>query len=146
MSSHHLRLVCIGLVAVAATALTGGVWGADEFVAPPKAEREAVAALRAKGAILQVDGNYRVYSVVMLTNCTNDDLKLLPALERLTNLQLQSSRFTDEGIEHLKPLSGLTTLIVAPSISEAGIASIKAALPSARVTAMRSGFSTTPSG
>ena len=124
-----LRLACSCFAAIAAVLFSvhGGARGADEYAAPPQAEREAVAALRAKGASLQVDGNYRVYSIVLLMNCSNDDLKLLGAFERLVSLNVQTARITDEGIEQLKGLTNLTSIsFIGSGVTEEGIAALRA--------------------
>src|SRR5262245_55549747 len=152
MYQFSVRTIYVWFVAigVAVSGQTRDAWGVDDYVAPPQSEREAVAELRAKGAILQVDGNYRVYSAVLLSNCTNEDLKRLAALEGLTNLQLQSPRITDDGIDHLKAVPKLTTIMVSSSgITDAGIAALKAAQPNLRVTrlgGLRSGPTTGPAG
>jgi peroxiredoxin len=108
----------------------------DDYVPPPLAEREAVKALKAKGALLQVEGNYRVSSAVLLSNCTNDELKLLPACERLTSVQVLSAKITDEGIEYLKAIPKLATVTFSSSssVTDSAIAALKAASPNLRVT------------
>jgi hypothetical protein len=128
-------LVAIGGLSLG---IAAGAPAADDYVPPPQAEREAVAALKAKGAILQVDGNYRVSHAVMTGNCTNDELKLLAACERLTGLQLMSARITDEGLEDLKALPKLTSILVSSAVlSEAAIEKLRGALPNCRITNVR---------
>jgi peroxiredoxin len=147
-----MAMICSRLALFCVIAISAGVWGiqnpsaADDYVPPPQAEREAVSALRAKGAIVQVDGNYRVSSVVLLTNCTNDELKLLSACERLVSVQVQSAKITDEGLEHLKAIPKLATVMLSSTsaVTEAGIAALKAASPNVRVTKL-SGPGTPPS-
>src|SRR3954451_14083301 len=110
---------------VAITAFLAGsgatAWGAEEYVAPSPGERDAVAALVAKGALVRVDGTYRASHVVLTTNCTNDDLKLLAACEKLSALQVSSRNITDAGIEHLKALPKVTSITVSSSgLTDAG--------------------------
>lgn len=131
------RLALYGVIAIlAGWSEIRTASAADDYAPPPEAEREAVKALRAKGAILQVDGNYRVSSAVLLPNCTNDDLKFLAACEQLISVQVQSSKITDDGIEHLKAIPKLASVMLSSSsaITDAGITALKAASPNLRVT------------
>ncbi len=135
---------------VAITAFLAGsgatAWGAEEYVAPSPGERDAVAALVAKGALVRVDGTYRASHVVLTTNCTNDDLKLLAACEKLTGLQVSSRNITDAGIEHLKALPKVTSITVSSSgLTDAGIAALRTGLPKARITKLAT-VGASPSG
>ena len=123
--------------------LVSGAFAADEFVPPPPAEREAVAAVARQGGKVEVDGEYRITTVQLGTNSINDDLKLLVSCERLTSLQISSPKITDAGIEHLKGLTRLTTIrIFTSGMTAEGIASLGKALPNCRVTSFgnRGGF------
>src|SRR5262245_8649711 len=79
------KLAC-GLIAMAT--ILGTAVADDEFVPPPKAEREAVAALVEIGAAVQIDAQYRVTVVMMPANCSNADLKLLAGCRELAQLSL----------------------------------------------------------
>lgn len=113
---------------------------ADDFVPPPAAEREALAAISKAGGRVQVDSEYRVTRVILESNNTNDDLKVLAACERLTSLQIGSSKITDAGIEHLKGLSKLATITISASgLTPEGIAALRTALPNCRITSFGGG-------
>ncbi|MFN0018348.1 MAG: hypothetical protein ACKVP0_08820 [Pirellulaceae bacterium] len=119
----------------APSALLVGNSLADDFVPPPVAEREAMAAISKAGGRAQVDGDYRVTRVILEANATNDDLKLLAACERLNSLQIGSPKITDTGIEHLKGLTKLTSIsIVTSGMTNEGLAALRAALPNCRIT------------
>jgi hypothetical protein len=108
---------------------------AEEFAAPPKAERDVVAAIGKGGGKITVDGEYRVTGVSLGNEATNDDLKALAACERLTSISIASPKVTDEGLEHLKPLTKLTSIGVnSTGTTAAGVTSLRAALPNCRVT------------
>jgi hypothetical protein len=69
-----------------------------------------------------------------MTNCTNDDVKLLAACERLTGVQIMSPRINDESVEHFKVLPKLASVTITTSgITETGLAALKSARPSLRV-------------
>lgn len=137
MCLYRSRVAGSCLVAIAAvlSIVDVGAWGADEFVAPPQAEREAVAALTKKGARLNIDADYRVTDVVLMSGFTNDELRLLAACERLTGLQLSSPQITDAGIDHLKALTKLTRLTISGSgLTETALADLRAMSPNLRIT------------
>lgn len=107
---------------------------ADEF-APPKAERDVVAAVGKGGGRVTVDGEYRVVGVALGNDNTNDDLKALAACERLTTISIASPKITDEGLEHLKGLKKLTSIGVnSTGTTAAGVTALRAALPECRIT------------
>lgn len=124
--------MCSLLVGLAA--LTDSAISAD-FVTPPEAERQAVATLGKQASRIQIDADYRVITVWLGSEATNDDLKLLASCDRLAQLQVSSPKITDEGAEHLKSLKSLTSLsIVGTNITSQGVASLRAALPNCRIT------------
>lgn len=124
----------LGLAMVGLSALAGAV-RADDFVAPPMAERDAVAALAKLGARPTIDAEYRVVNLSLGANISNEDLKSLAHLERLTQLSVNSAKIDDVGVEHLKGLKKLTTISITRSgISAEGIAALRAALPDCRVS------------
>ncbi len=130
---------CIALMFVF-SALSAVATGADEFVAPPKAERDALAAIAKLGGRAQVDGEYRILSLTLGTECTNEELKGLAACERLTNLSISSPKITDAGLEHLKGLTKLTSMTITTSgLTTEGIGSLRTALPNCRITSFGRG-------
>jgi hypothetical protein len=131
--SPHRHAACLPL-AVALSSLAAMAQSA-EFTAPPMAERDAVAALAKQGARVQINGEYRVASVLLGAETTNDDLKLLASCELLTQLSMNCPKVTDAGLEPLKKLTKLTNISITRSgITAAGLAELRAALPDCRVT------------
>ncbi len=60
---------------------------------------------------------------------TDAGLAPLAKLTQLEELRITSRQVTDAGLRHLHPLTGLKTLGFLASVSDAGVASIQAALP-----------------
>jgi hypothetical protein len=113
---------------------------ADEYVPPPQGEREAVAAVAKHGGRIQVDGEYRATTITLGQNATDDDVKLLPACERLVTLQISSPKVTDAGLESLKKLTKLTSMTIANAgLTDEGLAGLRTALPNCRISALRGG-------
>lgn len=141
---------------LSALVLTGAVsvWTsatiADDFVPPPKQEREAVAALNKNAAArVTVDDNYRVVTVSLGPSATNDTLKHLASCEKLTTLTISSRQIDDEGVNQLQALSGLQSLTISTSgISQNGIDALIKGMPNCRVSALgaRGGFGGLPGG
>jgi hypothetical protein len=120
----------------------------DEF-APPKLEREAVAALNKNSAArVIVDENYRVVTVQLQPSATNDTLKHLAACEKLTTLLISSPQIDDEGVNQLQTLSGLSALTISSSgISQSGVDALIKGMPNCRVFAANArGFRPAPGG
>ena len=70
----------------------------------------------------------------MPTNCSNDDLKPLAACRDLTQLQLTSDQITDAGVEHLKGLTQLKTIMLrSTAMSAEEINAWRAALPNCQI-------------
>lgn len=125
------QLVSCGLLLVSAAI-------ASEFVPPPEAERDAVAALTRHGSRVQVDGDYRVTVVSLTQENTNEDLKRLGACERLVQIQINSRNITDDGIAQLKELKSLTSItIISSGMTAEGIGALRSALPNCRITSGR---------
>jgi hypothetical protein len=124
----------------AALSLAGGVAftaAAQDDPLPPKAEREAVARLAERGAVIQVDGQYRVIGVALRKGCGNEDILPLVHLARLRQLTLAGEQFTDAALEPLKALTQLELLTLHSSgLSSVGVAALRAALPRCQVTAV----------
>ena len=124
-----------------------GTKAADEFTAPPKAERDILAAIGKLGGQARVDGEYRLLSLTIAGECTNDELKGLAACERLTSLSLSSPKITDAGLEHLKGLTKVTSISISTSgTTTEGIAALRAALPNCRITTFGRGAFPASSG
>jgi hypothetical protein len=133
------KLVLLGSFALL-VAQSASLARADDFVPPPPAEREAVAALAAKGIRVRVDGEYRVVAI-LLDNGNNDDLKHLAACEKLFGLDLYSPDITDAGLEHLIALPNLTAVnILTPGITDEGVAKWREARPTLRIDDRRPGI------
>ncbi len=117
------------------------VWGADD--APTQAEREAVRALAARGASIQIDGEYHVVSISSFvfgvggssSSLTDADLVHLAALPHLQSLSLRGTGITAAGLEHLRGLSQLRRLSLdAGGVTEQGVAALRQALPNCTIT------------
>lgn len=117
------------------------VRGADD--APTQAEREAVRALAARGASIQIDGEYHVVSISSFvfgvggssSRLTDADLVHLAALPHLQSLSLRGTGITDAGLEHLRGLSQLRRLSLdAGGVTEQGVAALRQALPNCTIT------------
>ena len=102
MRLRHVLSACVLASFFIQLGSTPRMLAADEFIAPSPAEREAVAALVAKGAMLRIDAAYRVTNITLLGNSSDDDLKLVAPLKDITSVQLSSSKITDAALEYLK--------------------------------------------
>jgi hypothetical protein len=114
--------------------LSTAIHAADEFKAPPAAEREAVAALNKVAARVTVDGEYRVVAVQTSPTTTNAELKHLASCERLATLNISSPKIDDEGVNQLQALSQLTALNISSSgISTTGVEALRKGMPNCRI-------------
>lgn len=130
----HLLGACVVLVGLSATK------GADDFVTPPKVEREAVAVLTGKGLRVRINSDYRVITVALDPNSTNDDVKLLASFEKLWGVEINSPQITDACLEDLKSLASLTTTTIStPGITDTAIAEWRKARPNLRISDARPG-------
>lgn len=121
--------LCVFLAAVSARA-------ADEF-APPKVERDVVAAVGKAVVKINVDREYRITDAILGSEASNDDLKALASCERLTTISISSPKVTNDGLEHLKGLKKLISIVInGTDTTEAGIAALRTALPGCRVTSI----------
>lgn len=128
------RTLAVASLFVSAVALAAPA----EFVPPPEAEREAVAALVKQGYRVLIDGDYRVTSILLSGDATDDDLKLVARCERLTQLQISSRNVSNSGLEHLKKLKSLTSLSINLSqTTPEGVAALRTALPDCQITTAR---------
>lgn len=57
---------------------------------------------------------------------SNDDLRLLSALTGLERVHLLQTYVTDEGLRHLRPIANLKQLVLPPTITNEGVAEIRA--------------------
>lgn len=111
-----------------------------EDASPTDAERQAVAVLAEKGAIISIDRSYAVSSVTLSSSrgreFGDDDLVHLQAFPALSRVTLSGSTFSDSGLKHLNGLKNLKQLIVLrSSITEAGIGKFKEENPNCSVQA-----------
>ena len=113
---------------------------AAEFVAPPQAERDCVAALTGHGARVQINSDYRVTSIALGAESGNEDLALLAGCDRLEQLQIASPRINDDGLQHLQGLKQLTSITFNTSaVTSESLAKLRMALPSCRITSTTRG-------
>ena len=111
-----------------------------EDVSPTAAERQAVALLAEKGAVISIDGNYAVNTVSFSSSRNrslgDDDLVHLQAFPALSTVSLSGSTFTDAGLKHLSALKNLKTLSVfRTEITKEGVEKFNEENPNCRVMA-----------
>ena len=118
---------------------------------PTPEERQAVAALDAIGASLQINGQYQIVSVSLLNGdaVTDDVLAHISRLKDLQSLVLAGPRITDEALQKFAGLKRLTTLLLRDTAAtDEGIARLQAALPDCRIrrSTSRAGIRGAPNG
>jgi hypothetical protein len=113
--------------------LNAGIAGDDAKV-PSDAERQAVATLAAKGAVIFIDGEFQITQVLGGRELGNDDLRHLRVFKKLRSLSLSNAKIDDGGLATLKSLSQLQSLnLSAGSLSADAQQELKQALPNCRV-------------
>lgn len=83
---------------------------AADPAADAKDSADAIAALKAKNATLNLDKAGNVGEVILSAECTNDDLKHVAALPHCVTLSAEVRGITGEGLAHLKGHPALKNL------------------------------------
>lgn len=136
------RDVCLAAVCVMSFGVSSAYGQAA--TSPTEKERQAVAALAAAGALVQINGEYQVVTVSFAgffapgeaprTESPDDVLVHLKALPHLRTVNLANGRVTDAGLKHLHGLATLRSVTISGSgVTPEAIAALQAALPECRV-------------
>ena len=107
---------------------------ADDAKPPSAEEKQAVAVLSKKGAVIFIDGEYQVAQILGGRDLTNADLQHLRVFKKLKSLSLSNATIDDGAVATLKSLTQLQSLnLSAGAISEKAQEELKKALPNCRV-------------
>ncbi|MBL67511.1 MAG: hypothetical protein CMO74_03515 [Verrucomicrobiales bacterium] len=93
-------------------------------------EAEIAQIFRDMGGVVRVDTQGKVNEVILArTAVRDDDLLLLKELSNLRILSLAHTRITPAGLEHLKQLRQLKTLLLYKTATFAAVDSLREAMP-----------------
>lgn len=107
---------------------------ADEIKSPSAEEKQAVALLAKKGAVIFIDGDYQVTQILGGRELTNEDLQHLRVFKKLKSLSLSNAKINDAAVETLKSLSQLQSLnLPTGALSDESHQALKKALPNCRI-------------
>lgn len=107
---------------------------ADDAKSPSAEEKQAVAVLVEKGAVIFIDGEYQVTQILGGRDLTTTDLQHLRFFKKLKLLSLSNVQIDDGAVTTLKSLTQLQSLnLSAGAISEKAQEELKKALPNCRI-------------
>lgn len=107
---------------------------ADDTKSPSVVEKQAVALLAEKGAVIFIDGDYQVTQILGGRELTNEDLQHLRVFKKLKSLSLSNAKINDVALETLKSLTQLQSLnLPTGAISDEALQALTKALPNCRI-------------
>ena len=130
--SQRLLSICCFLVLITASCNRFAL--ADDSKPPSAEEKQAVAVLAEKGAVIFIDGEYQVTQILGGRDLTNADLQQVRVFKKLKLLSLSNAKIDDGAVATLKSLTQLQSLnLSAGAISETALEELKKALPNCRI-------------
>jgi hypothetical protein len=106
----------------------------DSAASPSAAEKQAVAVLVDKGALVMLDKHYQVSQVIGRGNLGDEELKHVKTFKHLKSLSVSGPKVTREALETLKSLKQLESLTLPSGVfSAAEFEELKQALPDCRM-------------
>lgn len=122
------------LVVLSVAANSSAIAQDDSATSPSAAEKQAVAVLVDKGALVMLDKDYQVSQVIGRGTLGDEELKYVKAFKHLKSLSVSGPKVTREALETLQSLKQLESLTLpGGAFSATELEELKKALPQCRL-------------